>query len=103
MSQLMLTLDEVRGDNTALVIENTGLQDQVHQLMMELSEKEALWCEREEEMNKKLNEQWGEKYAEWISKVDHKMDELQQANAMLQGMLKKKKPPGPDPSGQDSS
>ena len=30
-----------------------------------------------------LNEQWGEKYAEWIAKVDQKMEELQKANEML--------------------
>ena len=54
LSRLLQQLEEIRGDNSALVIENRGLQDQVHQLMMELSEKEALWCEREEQLNKKV-------------------------------------------------
>ena len=61
LSQLLKQLEETRGDNSALVIENRGLQDQVHQLVMELSEKEALWCEREEQLNRKVGRggRWG--------------------------------------------
>ena len=77
---------------------------------MELSEKEAKWCETEEQLNLKvhvhvcrhtfgqrtctsiemfillcfqLKQQWGEKYAEWMAQTEQKLQDLQQANDLM--------------------
>ena len=54
--QVKHTLEVVLADNSALVTENGDLQHQIDRLLMELSEKEAIWCEKEEELHKKVGE-----------------------------------------------
>ncbi|XP_076110638.1 uncharacterized protein LOC143079280 isoform X1 [Mytilus galloprovincialis] len=100
---LRKNIAELQGDNAALVVENDDLNERVNSLVYDLSIKEATWCDNEEKMKIEMQKTWGEKYAEWMQRTEQKLEELQQANTLLRGYLKNKKPNAPDPTGQDKS
>ncbi|XP_060081927.1 uncharacterized protein LOC132561214 [Ylistrum balloti] len=91
----------LEADNAALMIENTDLKDRVTSLVIDLSVKEAKWCEMEEKLKIQINRAWGEKYKEWMERTEAKIADLQQTNTLLRGYLKSHKPGGRDPTGQD--
>ncbi|XP_046570978.1 uncharacterized protein LOC124279216 [Haliotis rubra] len=98
---LRVELSEAEGENAALRVENQELRERVDTLATELSVKEAGWCDREEKLKLQLQQSWGEKYKAWMESTEAKIMELQQTNALLRGYLKKQKPGGSDPSGED--
>ncbi len=46
---------ESEGFKEALMIENVSLNEKVNKLVDDLSEKEAKWCETEEQMNQRVS------------------------------------------------
>ncbi len=46
---------EAEGFKEALMIENVSLNEKVNKLVDDLSEKEAKWCETEEQMNQRVS------------------------------------------------
>ncbi|XP_041373339.1 A-kinase anchor protein 9-like [Gigantopelta aegis] len=99
ITQLRQDMAELTNENLALRIENSQLSDQVDSLRLELSVKEAHWCETEEKLANKLKISWQEQYKEWMERTEAKIEELQQTNAMLRQYLKNQRPMGSDPTG----
>eukprot|EP00731_Ephydatia_muelleri_P036405 Em0249g2a len=87
-SKLMDKVAELITANDALRACNAALENNCKGLMEELSSKEAQWSEREESLKLEIQKQWGERYHEWITKADKKMEELQKVNSMFQSLLK---------------
>lgn len=85
--RLKTQVAELEGDKAALQLENKDLKDRINSLHLELSVKEAKWCEKEEQYNLKLKQQWGDKYAEWMAETERKINELQEANQLLRMYL----------------
>lgn len=85
--RLKTQIAELEGDKSALMLENKDLNDRVNSLHLELSVKEAKWCEKEEQYKLKLKQQWGDKYAEWMAETERKINELQEANQLLRMYL----------------
>ena len=54
MSKLKAKIVELEGDKSAILVENKDLKDRVNALHLELSVKEAKWCEKEEQYNLKV-------------------------------------------------
>ncbi|XP_064651297.1 myosin-2 heavy chain, non muscle-like isoform X2 [Lineus longissimus] len=98
ITQLKYEINGLEGDRAALLLENEDLTKSVAGLLTELSLKEANWCEKEEELNQKLKQQWGDKYRQWMEETEKKLFELQQANQLMRTLLKKPKP-GDDSGG----
>ncbi|CAH1797321.1 unnamed protein product [Owenia fusiformis] len=96
IKELNTRVGELEADKAAIMIENQDLKEKVDTLLMQLSVKEAQWCETEEQLNMKLKKQWSEKYQEWMAETERKIEALQQANTMLQGLLRRQRPPGDD-------
>ncbi|XP_060591520.1 synaptonemal complex protein 1-like [Ruditapes philippinarum] len=87
ISKLKAKNTELEGDKSALMVENKDLKDRVNALHLELSVKEAKWCEKEEQYNLKLKQQYGDKYAEWMAETERKINELQETNQLLRMYL----------------
>ncbi|XP_045207740.2 myosin-7-like [Mercenaria mercenaria] len=85
--KLRTKVAELEGDKSALMLENKDLTERVNALHLELSVKEAKWCEKEEQYNLKLKQQWGDKYEEWMRETEKKINELQEANQLLRMYL----------------
>ncbi|WAR05333.1 hypothetical protein MAR_020702 [Mya arenaria] len=81
--KLRTKIAELEGDKSALMLESNDLKERVNSLCLELSVKEAKWCEREEQYKLKLKQQWGDKYAEWMAETERKIKELEETNQML--------------------
>ncbi|KAK3781197.1 hypothetical protein RRG08_020387 [Elysia crispata] len=93
--------EELENDNSALTAQNRELRERVDALLSDLSVKEASWCEMEEKFKLELKRSWGEKYKQWMEETEAKIEELQRTNALLRTYLKKQRPDGSDPTGQD--
>lgn len=52
--KLKTKVAELEGDKTALQVENSDLMERVNSLSLELSVKEAKWCEKEEQYKLKV-------------------------------------------------
>lgn len=89
-AELSHHLEEVLTSNEALRKGSTLLQEKSEALLEELSIKEAEWSQKEDRLKEEIRRQWGERYHEWITKAEKKMDELHQVNNLLQAMLKTK-------------
>ena len=76
-----LTDKQLRIEN--LLAENSHLRQ-----TMEKREEE--WRVREEELSLELRNAWGERYHEWITKAERKMQELQDMNQILQDIVERK-------------
>ena len=76
-----LTDKELRIEN--LLAENSHLRKKINK-------REEEWRVREEELSLELRNAWGERYHEWITKAERKMQELQDMNQILQDMAGKK-------------
>ncbi|ELT97927.1 hypothetical protein CAPTEDRAFT_198447 [Capitella teleta] len=87
IAQLKRSLEDAQSDVTVLRIENQDLRERVEALIMDLSIKEAKWCETEDLLSNKLKLEWGEKYREWMQETERKIVELQEANTLLRGYL----------------
>ncbi|XP_052803881.1 cingulin-like protein 1 isoform X1 [Mya arenaria] len=85
--KLRTKIAELEGDKSALMLESNDLKERVNSLCLELSVKEAKWCEREEQYKLKLKQQWGDKYAEWMAETERKIKELEETNQMLRMYL----------------
>ena len=69
---------ELRVEN--LLAENSHLRGT-------MDKREEEWKVREEELNLDLRNAWGQRYHEWITKAERKMQELQEMNQILQDMM----------------
>lgn len=87
-SELDLKMEELIAANALLRECNEMMQGKCEGLVEDLSVKEALWSEREETFKAEIRQQWGDRYSAWIAKAERKMEELQQINTLLQGMVK---------------
>ncbi|KAL8565815.1 hypothetical protein ACOMHN_000784 [Nucella lapillus] len=87
----------LENDNVALAADNQELRGRVDALIMELSVKEAKWCETEEQFKLKLKTSLGDQYKEWFVATEAKIAELQQSNGLLRSYLKNSRPDGRDP------
>lgn len=54
MYKLKTKIAELEGDKSALMLENSDLKEKVNSLHLELSVKEAKWCEKEEQYKMKV-------------------------------------------------
>ena len=55
-----------------------------------MGKREEEWKVREEELSLELRNAWGQRYHEWITKAERKMQELQEMNQILQDMMDKR-------------
>ncbi|XP_076457652.1 uncharacterized protein LOC143291594 isoform X2 [Babylonia areolata] len=90
--------EALENESVALLAENRELTGRVDALVLELSVKEAKWCETEEQLNLKLKTSFGEKYKEWIEATEAKIADLQKTNELLRTYLKNSRPDGKDPT-----
>ncbi|XP_011404772.1 PREDICTED: golgin subfamily A member 6C-like [Amphimedon queenslandica] len=90
--ELAKQLSDIIDVNVQLRESNQLLQEKCEVLLEELSVKEAKWTEREEKLQAEIRRQWGERYHEWITKAEKKMEELQKVNQLLQTLLRKEAP-----------
>ncbi|XP_064394411.1 uncharacterized protein LOC135341683 [Halichondria panicea] len=88
--ELREKLGQLVSMNQRLRDSNLLLQGKCETLLEDLSIKEAKWTEREEALKNEIRKQWGQRYHEWLVKAEKKMEELQQVNTLLQGMLRTK-------------
>ncbi|GFN99343.1 Elks/rab6-interacting/cast family member 1-like [Plakobranchus ocellatus] len=93
--------EELENDNSALTTQNRELRERVDSLLSDLSVKEASWCQMEEKFKLELKRSWGEKYKQWMEETEAKIADLQRTNNLLRTYLKKQRPEGRDPTGQD--
>lgn len=93
--------ETLENDNLALMAECKELTARVKALVTDLSIKEARWCETEEQLKLQLKQSFGEKYKDWMEATEAKIAELQHTNMLLRTYLKKQRPDGRDPSGQE--
>ena len=54
LAKLRAKVRELEGDNSAILVENTDLNERINTLLSELSIKEAKWCEAEEQYKLKV-------------------------------------------------
>ena len=54
IARLKARITDLEGDNSALQMENRDVKDRVNALCLELSVKEAKWCEKEEQYSLKV-------------------------------------------------
>lgn len=87
ITRLKKRISDLEADNAALLVENSDLKERVTSLVTELSVKEAKWCEEEEKLKLKVKEGWGERYQQWMEETERKIQELQEANAILRTYL----------------
>lgn len=93
--------ESLENENVVLTAQNQDLMARVDSLITELSEKEAHWCDLEENLNLKIKMSWGEKYKEWMDATEAKIEELQKTNQLLRTYLKKSKPQSSELTGQE--
>jgi len=65
----------------------TDLESQVEELVMQLSIKEANWCELEEKLKQEIQASWGERYQQWMVATEKKIEELRATNEYLKNTL----------------
>lgn len=82
---------EVLEENEKLKLKTTELELRVHELLEELSRKEAEWCSKEEQLLLQVKTSWGEKYQKWMAQTEQKIEELTAANNFMKGLLDKEK------------
>lgn len=82
---------ELLEENEKLKLKTTELELRVHELLEELSRKEAEWCSKEEQLLLQVKTSWGEKYQKWMAQTEQKIEELTAANNFLKGLLDKEK------------
>lgn len=87
-AKLLDKITELISANDALRACNFALEGNCKSLLEDLSIKEAQWSQKEESLKHEIQKQWGEKYHEWITKADKKMEELQTVNSMFQSLLR---------------
>ncbi|CAI9720536.1 Hypothetical predicted protein [Octopus vulgaris] len=74
---LLERIDQLRGENMALTIQNKTLEGDVADLKMELNKKEMEWCKKEEQLKSEFQTKWRRQYEEWMKDMESKMAELQ--------------------------
>lgn len=101
LQQMEALLEAAENERDAFKIEMLQLRAKIDHLTLELSQKEASWCERENQLSRELARSFGEKYQSWMRETEGKIASLQEANAQLRVLLEAHRPTGPDPTGQD--
>ncbi|KAL4229133.1 hypothetical protein ACF0H5_012171 [Mactra antiquata] len=100
LQRLKLRVSELEGDFSAVTVVNKDLTDKVNSLHLELSVKEAKWCEKEEQYKLKLKQQWSDKYEEWMAETERKINELTETNQLLRTYLQRSGHPLPGDDGR---
>jgi hypothetical protein len=101
MNQFKDIIAKLRAENTSLREQNqmqqaqmVNLEVRVKELLTELSEKEAAWCELEEKLKIQIQKSWGEKYQAWMVATEKKIEELRKTNEFLKNTLERQQGSG---------
>ncbi|PAA76886.1 hypothetical protein BOX15_Mlig003050g4, partial [Macrostomum lignano] len=87
IAALKARIDQLEDENTALLSNQTYLETLHNELLTQLSVKEAQLVEAQEHFQRKAEETFSEKYAQWMQGVEAKMAELSHDNAVLRARL----------------
>lgn len=94
VGRLKETIEKLKSENRRVgelhaiqQAECTALESQVEELLLQLSIKEANWCELEEKLKQEIQASWGERYQQWMVATEKKIEELRATNEFLKKTL----------------